>query len=238
MKPRYLQVEFASRDRWMISYLDVLTILLIFFIAVAAKSVEKPNAEQPAKTAPKPIEIVPPTPAPTPATAPASSQAPNLLRREIQQKLDRYGLDWHAEPSGLVISLPQAVLFPPGEAQVNAAALPVLGHIADVLQGIPNKISLAGHADQIPIHNRLFRSNWELAAARSLSILDLLIRYGVAESRFSIASYGSNDPRNSNDTPDGRAGNRRVEILILDDAPKLSAAGPPSDAADALPSHL
>jgi chemotaxis protein MotB len=212
MRPKYLQADMAGRDRWMISYLDVLTILLILFVAVAAKSLETAKtAEEPAKSPAKGIEIVLAKPDPKP------------LRSGIQQKLEHYGLDWHAEARGLVVSLPQAVLFPQGEAQINAAALPMVGQIANVLQDIPNKISLAGHADPVPIHNRLFKSNWELAAARSLSLLNLLTtRYGIAESRFSIASYGSNDPRNPNDTPDGRASNRRVEILILDETPNPS----------------
>jgi chemotaxis protein MotB len=205
MKPKYLQAETAGRDRWMISYLDVLTVLLILFIAIAAKSLEASKPVEPAK----PIEIVlPPKP------------VENPLRTAIQQKLDHYGLDWHAEARGLVISLPQAVLFQPGKTDINEVALPMVAQIAEVLDKIPNKISLAGHADPTPIHNRLFKSNWELAAARSLSLLDLFTtRYSIAESRFSIASYGSNDPRNSNETPDGRASNRRVEILILDETP-------------------
>ena len=216
MKPKYLQAETAGRDRWMISYLDVLTILLIFFVAIGAKSLETSKAAEPEKTPektavepqPKTIEVVPSVPDPPP------------LRKAIQQKLEHYGLDWRADPRGLTISLSQAVLFPPGKAEVSTVALPMLGQIADVLRDIPNKISLGGHADPVPIHNRLFKNNWELAAARSLSLLDLLTsRYGLAESRFSIASYSSNDPRTSNDTPDGRAGNRRVEILILDEAP-------------------
>ena len=220
MRPKYLQADSAGRDRWMISYLDVLTILLIFFVAVTARSVETAQAVEPAKAAepaknsPKSIEIVLPKP------------TPNPLRNAIQEKLEHHGLDWRADPRGLVISLPQAVLFPPGKAQIIASALPTVDQIADVLQEIPNKISLAGYADPIPIHNRLFKSNWELAAARSLTLLNLLTtRYGIAESRFSIASYGSNDPRTPNDTPDGRAGNRRVEILILDQAPGDKAPG-------------
>jgi chemotaxis protein MotB len=208
MKPKYLQAETAGRDRWMISYLDVLTILLIFFVAVAAKTLEKSKPVEAAKN----IQIILPKP------------APNPLRKEIQEKLEHYGLDWHAEASGLVISLPQAVLFPQGKAEVNATALPMVGHIADVLKDIPNKINLAGHADPVPIHNRRFKNNWELAAARSLALLNLLTtRYGIAETRFSIASYGSNEPRNSNETPDGRASNRRVEILILDETPQMTA---------------
>jgi chemotaxis protein MotB len=124
----------------------------------------------------------------------------------------------------LVISLPQAVLFQPGKADINTAALPMIAQVAELLGKIPNKISLAGHADPTPIHTQLFKSNWELAAARSLSLLDLFTgRYSLAEGRFSISSYGSNEPRKPNDTPDGRASNRRVEILILDETGEHSS---------------
>jgi chemotaxis protein MotB len=76
-----------------------------------------------------------------------------------------------------------------------------------------------GHADTIPIHNRRFSNNWELSAARSLNLLALLTtEYGIPESRLSIQSYGSNRPLDSNETETGRAANRRVEILILDDS--------------------
>jgi chemotaxis protein MotB len=224
MKPKYLQAEGASRDRWMISYLDVLTILLIFFVAVGAQSLETAKIVGTAKTVETAKALEPAEPVQTPKASEISvpEPEPSPSQRAIQQKLEHYRLDWRADPRGLAITLPQAVLFPPGSAQVNAAALPMLGQIAEVLQEVPNKINLGGHADPVPIHNRLFKSNWELAAARSLSLLDLLTsRYGIAESRFSIASYSSNDPRTSNDTPDGRAGNRRVEILILDETPPL-----------------
>jgi chemotaxis protein MotB len=78
-------------------------------------------------------------------------------------------------------------------------------------------VSLVGHTDGTPIHNRHFANNWELAAARGLRLLELLSsRYGIEESRLSVASFGSYDPKSSNDTPHGRASNRRVEIVILD----------------------
>jgi chemotaxis protein MotB len=93
--------------------------------------------------------------------------------------------------------------------------------IGDVLSKIPNNVSLVGHADAVPIHNRRFNNNWELAAARGLRLLELLSsRYGIAEARLSVQSFGSNDPKTTNNTPDGRASNRRVEIVILDTAPR------------------
>src|SRR5579862_7044097 len=198
MKPKYLQSDDRGRDRWMVSYMDVLTILLIFFVAIAAKK----------------LEIVPPA-------APAVAVPPPVTQRvlvDAQQKLTQDGLDPHLEPRGLVVSLPQAILFAPGEDRINPEALPKVEQIAEVLRSIPNKVSLAGHADSVPIHNLRFKNNWELAAARSMQLLDLLTtRYSIEEDRLSIVSYGSIDPRSPNETPDGRASNRRVEIVILDD---------------------
>jgi len=190
VKPKYLQGESSGRDRWMISYMDVLTILLIFFVAIAAHGLAPP--EKPA--APKSV----------PALA------------EVQSKLEQQRFEVRREARGLVISLPQAVLFSSGDDQIAAGALPMIGQIAAVRRDIPNRVILIGHADTIPIHTRVFKNNWELSAARGLRLLELLGEsYGIAESRLSAASEGAYRPKESNDTPEGRAGNRRVEIVIL-----------------------
>ena len=94
----------------------------------------------------------------------------------------------------------------------------MLAKLAAVLRDIPNRVSVLGYADAMPIHNRLFQSNWDLSMARSRRIMELMSqRYGIPESRFSIASFGPYRPAGANDTADGRARNRRVEILILAD---------------------
>jgi chemotaxis protein MotB len=92
----------------------------------------------------------------------------------------------------------------------------MIWQIADVLSAMPNKVSLVGHTDAIPIHNSRFKNNFELSAARSLKLLALLsTHYGIPESRLSATSFGSYNPKAPNDTADGRAENRRVEIVIL-----------------------
>jgi chemotaxis protein MotB len=196
-KPRYLQPESGGvRDRWLISYTDVVTILLILFVSIAAQGLKARVPERP--------------PAP-----PKLDPRPSLV--EAERKLKPQGLDVRMEPRGLVISLPQAILFPSGEDQVSRQALPALSQIAAVILESNNKAVLVGHADTIPIHNKRFSNNWQLSAARSLNLLALLTtQYGIPESRLSIQSYGSNNPLGSNDTEAGRAANRRVEILILD----------------------
>jgi len=204
MMPRPLRSVRNQRERWAISYVDVLTILLIFFLVAAAKSLTVPPAR-----APVPVQ-------PCIARAEKEPRRTNLIR--TQDRLREHGLESKLEPRGLVISLPQVILFASGGDAVSPQALPTIAQIADVLRDIPNDVRLIGHADPVPIHNSRFRSNWDLSMARSQKILTLLSgQYGIPESRVSVASYGPYRPAAPNDTVDGRASNRRVEILILDE---------------------
>jgi chemotaxis protein MotB len=199
-KPKYLQpAEHGGRERWLISYADVVTILLILFIAIAAQSL-KARVDPPLVLPKQEVQVDP---------------RANLHR--VEGRLRARGLDVELEVRGLIISLPQAILFQSGDDRLNPSALPVISQIASVLLEIDNKIALVGHADAVPIHNQRFKNNWELSAARSLSLLSLLTaEYGIPESRLSVQSYGTANPKGPNDTEVGRAENRRVEILILD----------------------
>jgi chemotaxis protein MotB len=215
MKPAYYESRNSGRDRWMVSYLDVLTVLLILFVAMAAQALQK---------AP-PVKSVP-----VQASIPSVPQFPilNAGMAAIQQHLQQSHLDVQLDSRGVVVSLPQELLFSPGEDRINTDALATVAAIGDVLGTIPNSVRLVGHSDAVPIHNQRFRNNWELAAARGLRLLELLTsRYGIAESRLSVESYGSYDPKSTNDTPDGRASNRRVEIVILDRLPETAQSRNP-----------
>lgn len=212
MRPKYLESAAHQRDRWMISYVDVLTILLIFFMVGAAKSLHV-----------APVHAVAP-PQAAAANRGASESRTGLVR--ARELLRQRGLDPKLEARGLVISLPQVILFASGEDAVSPQALPTLAQIAGVLRDLPNHVRLIGYADTVPIHNRRFGSNWELSMARSQRILELLsTRYGISESRLSVASYGPYRPAAPNDTTDGRASNRRVEIVILDEASSENLPG-------------
>jgi chemotaxis protein MotB len=196
MKPRYLQSESSHRDRWLISYLDVVTILLIFFVAAAARTV---NVVKP----PEAVKAL-------------AAKDETLPLSDVERVLKKSGLDVHREPRGLVISLPQTILFAPGDDRISETARPMIDQIVAVLGPIPNRVVLVGHADSMPIHNKRFRNNWELSSSRGVSLLELLSgSYGLDESRLTVSSEGSNRPRSSNVTRDGRASNRRVEIVIL-----------------------
>jgi chemotaxis protein MotB len=191
-----------------------MTILLILFISIAAQAFQQKLHAVPATAADIPeVEKQNPVPPPPP---PAQMPPLNSNLRDAQQALRERGIDPRLEARGLVISLPQAILFPSGQDEISDSARPMIWQIADVLSAMPNKVSLVGHTDAIPIHNSRFKNNFELSAARSLKLLALLsTHYGIPESRLSATSFGSYNPKAPNDTADGRAENRRVEIVIL-----------------------
>jgi chemotaxis protein MotB len=226
MKPQFLNVAndhrstgghpgaAGHRDRWMISYVDVLTILLVFFIAAAAKTLparaDSPSA-QPAKLDPAKLD-------PARLDPPKLDQPVRSPLADAEEKLAARGIDAHLESRGLMISLPQTILFASGADVINSQAIPIVEEIAGVLGAVPNRVNLSGYADSTPIHNHRFKNNWELSAARGLRLLELLSgRYGISESRLTVSSDGANRPKESNETPEGRASNRRVEILILNE---------------------
>jgi chemotaxis protein MotB len=214
VKPKYLQHSADRRDRWMVSYVDVLTIILVFFVVAAAR-IPKAVPVHVSAPAARPTPT-PPPPAPPPPETVVEKPRAALLR--AQELLRNKGLEPTLDARGLVVSLPQTVLFRPGADAVSPRAYAAVAAVAEVLRGIPNDVRLVGHADTVPIHTSRFHSNWDLSLARSRRILQLLSsRYGIAESRLSIASYGPYRPAASNDTAEGRASNRRVEIVILDE---------------------
>ncbi|HLK51555.1 MAG TPA: OmpA family protein [Bryobacteraceae bacterium] len=208
MKPKYLEADSrGARDRWMVSYADVLTILLIFFICAAMKA-QRPPAAAAAHPAAPAVAVPQPPPAP-PAPEPPIS--------DLQKRLQDTGLEVHREPRGVVVSLPQAILFVSGEDRITPEARPIIENVAAAIRDLPNHVTLVGYADNLPISNQRFHNNWELAAERGLRLLELLTQeYGIPESRLSVSSEGANRPVSPNDTPLGRANNRRVEIVITE----------------------
>ena len=119
---------------------------------------------------------------------------------------------------GLVISFAQAALFTSGDDVISAKAYGGLEKVANAIGKIPNPVRLEGHTDSRPIKNSQFFNNWELSSARSIAVLQILTeRFNVPHERLSVAGYADTAPRASNDTDEGRARNRRVDIVILNE---------------------
>jgi chemotaxis protein MotB len=139
-----------------------------------------------------------------------------ILTLDLRKEIDAGRIQISMEARGLVVSFRQAALFPSGEDVISPDAFDAIEKVAAAVNKLPNPIRLEGHTDAIPIKTSRFRSNWELSAARSIAIMDQLTsRYGLTRDRVSIAGYADTAPVSSNDTEDGRARNRRVDIVIL-----------------------
>ena len=119
--------------------------------------------------------------------------------------------------NGFAISLVADLTFGSASAALKADAMPVLQQVADFLGQISNSVVIEGHTDNIPPDAvRWPGGNWQLAAERSVAVLQTLEDYGVPTERLSSSSYGSTRPVQSNDTEEGRAFNRRVDIVIVE----------------------
>ena len=157
-------------------------------------------------------ENLPPKP-PPPADLTKSLAA---LQQGLNGELKSGKIGLKLEGRGLVISLREATFFASGDDTVAPASMPILAKIAAEIQGFGNPVRLEGHTDSLPIHNSRFRSNWELSTARSIAMLELLRQnFGIAPERLSVAGYAENAPVESNETEEGRARNRRVDLVIL-----------------------
>jgi chemotaxis protein MotB len=152
----------------------------------------------------------------------AASQEANLttLQAELQQALRheiaQRSVALHREAEGLVISLREFGFFDSGSAAMKSSAVPALDRIASILAVRTCRLRIEGHTDNVPIHTAEMASNWELSTARSTELVRLLIvRYRFSPERLSAAGYAEYHPIASNDSPQGRAQNRRVDIVIL-----------------------
>ena len=183
---------------------------------------------------PPPAAIPPGPPQPKADLAKSLAQLQSKIAPELQNGKVQVRLD----DRGLTISMREAGFFASGDSAVQASSLPVIEKIAVVVATLPNSVRLEGHTDSRPIHTSRFRSNWELSTARAIAVLELLQnRFDISSDRLAVAGYGENAPADTNDTEQGRAHNRRVDLVVLSaqgmkseplPAPPAAPTAPPS----------
>jgi chemotaxis protein MotB len=146
-----------------------------------------------------------------------ASQTYNNIVEHLQESVAASQVTVQLMKSGVTVSLPSEVVFASGSAQLSAEGTEVLLKIADELKNLPYQTLVAGFTDDQPIGASLkekYPSNWELAGARAAAVVRLLEENGIPEERLIALSFGDNSPVASNDTPEGRAQNRRIEIRL------------------------
>jgi chemotaxis protein MotB len=142
------------------------------------------------------------------------------LRRDLAQRLSnqvaQHTVSIQMGRDGLVISLREAGFFDSGSAMPRPETLGTLREIATSLGRTPYDLRVEGHTDNIPIHTANFDSNWELSSARATRIARLFLdSHAIPPDRISAAGYAEFHPVASNATPEGRATNRRVDLVVL-----------------------
>ncbi len=219
-------------EKWAIPYADFLTLLLCLFIALfamaqAGKQAAMEYAQAFARafgmrfvpfqeTLPKQI-----LPEPVLKRAEPTERGRKIQRQiqELQEMLKKLGLEGELkvayEVIGIRLILQERLLFDSGSAEVKQEMKLILDKIYDIIKELPNPVEVEGHTDNIPISTERFPSNWELSSARASSIVRYFISKGVNPERLKASGYADTRPTASNTTPEGRAQNRRVEIVIL-----------------------
>jgi chemotaxis protein MotB len=176
------------------------------------------------------------------ATAkPASmTEIEKQLNTALSPEIERHSVSVTATSEGIVVSLREIGFFSSGSTVFEPDAKNTLGSFIKVIAPYQLRIRIEGHTDDVPIHTKKFDSNWELSTARATEIIKLFIaQYGVSPDRLSASGYGEYYPVAPNDTLEGRAKNRRVDLVVLSPSstsgPKLPSAlttgtNPPADA--------
>ena len=144
------------------------------------------------------------------------------LRRKIQESLQdeisKGSLAVELSGNNVIIRFPEEIAFPPGSDEISDEILPILRRVAEALAEEPGTIQISGHTDNRPINTGKFKSNWELSTNRAVSVIHMVEQLGILDpSQMTAVGYSDTRPLFPNDTPEGRARNRRVEIAIIRD---------------------
>jgi len=223
--------EGGGSPAWMTTFGDMMTLLLVFFVLLysfSSMDVEKFKGFISALQSQLGIleggQTISENPNIDAGTLGQDyAQAPQNIR-EIMRELNNYiednnlsdRVDVENKRKGLVISLTGEILYQQGRADIRDQGREVLAMISDILRDVPNDIMIEGHTDDVPIRTDEFPSNWELSTARAVNVIKFLIEERNFEpARLSAAGYSEYRPVADNDTAEGRAENRRVEVVVL-----------------------
>jgi chemotaxis protein MotB len=244
MARKPIRHDHENLERWLVSYADFITLLFAFFVVMYAISSinegkyrvlsdslvnafkESPSTEKLVVMGERQTELLKGTGKPIgqQSERPVEGEKPvtehmKSIARDVKSAmaaLERQGQVRVTEsPRGITVEISASTLFASGDATLQPKSAEALAAVAKVLASIDNPIQVEGHTDNVPISSPAFPSNWELSSARAGSVVRLLVEQGVPPSRLVAIGYADNKPIDTNATPEGRARNRRVNVLIL-----------------------
>mgnify|MGYP001376869260 CR=1 FL=1 len=231
--------EHENHERWLVSYADFITLLFAFFVvmySISSVNVGKyRTVSESIKAALNPVVSPPSSASPIAlSTSKAALTAPDApgSKEVVIRKLRNLVKSIKAVPQmsavriteqingDIVITIPDQLLFNSGEAAVRTEALPFLEGLGGALVELNRHTKVEGHTDNVPIRTAQFPSNWELSAARAVMVVRVLSElYGVPGDHLAAVGHAETRPITANLDPEQRARNRRVEVVILEQAP-------------------
>ena len=199
---------------WMVPYADLMSTLVLLFMSLFALAYAQKSPEYDRTLARLENEL---------AVKDQTKRSQEKLDEtelavKIEQKMNALALkDFGVQVTARYVrlTLPSPVLFEEGSTRLSPEAGAVLAALGEILGGVDNPILIEGHTDDVPIVGGRLRSNWELSAARSFSVIEFLMSRGLPAARFHPRGYGEQRPVASNGTAEGRAKNRRIEISLI-----------------------
>lgn len=245
---RRIAYDHENHDRWLISYADFITLLFAFFVVMYAISAVSENkyrilASSLGNAFGKPGASTEVSDMPVPQLSTAALP-PEVKQRTLKQQQALEEREHMTEVAnnlleamgplvkegkvrvtqsrrGVSIEINANVLFAAGQAELAPQSLAVLRAVAEGLRKEPFNLEVTGHTDVTPISNSTFASNWDLSAVRASSVVRLLADSGIAPARLYAIGREASQPVASNATEEGRARNRRVELMILSAMPDV-----------------
>lgn len=240
MKRRRQTSGKANHERWLLTYSDLITLLMVFFVVMYALS--NLNAKKFQAVALS-LSHAMGGGGQSVLNEPGTSLAPGIsgssliedmqmtmetkeasdlekIRKELQAYIDENGLNdkvsVNLEDRGVVLSFKDVALFPLGSAELTPDARELINKTGQILKKAPQFIRVEGHTDNLPINTAQFPSNWELSVTRATRVVQELIKeLDFHPDRLSAAGYGEFRPKSPNDSNENRQRNRRVDIVVL-----------------------
>ncbi len=215
--------------RWLLTYADMITLLLAFFVILYAISkVDLKKYEGVAVSLRGAFKGASPYPIPDKIrggerAVPRSDllfELVQALRTQLGEDLKDERIQIERNADKIILRFQDAILFERGKAELRPGARQLLGKVASVIGSLPNAIEAEGHTDQLPIRSGLYPSNWELSTARATAVVRFLVEDGgISPARLAARGMGEHQPLFPDDPLRGEPRNRRVELRILTPAP-------------------
>lgn len=222
-----------DKDRYLVTYADLITLLLgLFVILYASSQVDQEKFKEISSALTKYFKSQPanpieggdgvlessrraiPEPMILPREAKSIKEVENQAATVLKDYIAKGEISLRTSSEGLVIVLPEKLMFRSGKAEIQTEGITVIDSLAQILSTLNNTIFVDGHTDNTPIRTFQYESNWHLSAARALNVGYRLLSLGVPGDNLVIRGFADKRPVDDNSTEEGRAKNRRVEITI------------------------